>query len=92
MQCRHPEACSVYGTYWCPGFRDVNRSCLSGGTKHFRSTLSNQPAPDWRRPICIWALCTRSAHAHYLFTSTVNTNLSSSPFPPPPQRLLRTAP
>lgn len=45
MQCRHPEACSVYGTYWCPGFRDVNRSCLSGGTKHLRSTLSNSTSP-----------------------------------------------
>lgn len=88
-QCRHPEACSVYGTYWwCPGFRDVV-------FLEARSTLgrrcTNQPAPDWRRSICTWPHCARVRPcALLLFISTINTHLSSSPFPPPPQRLLRT--
>lgn len=77
----------------CPASRAINRSvCPSiwtrGAPAQLGSTLSDQPQTGAGRLVPGHCARVRPWPSPYLFMSTVNTNLSSSPFPPP-QRLLR---
>lgn len=79
-QCRHPEACSVYGTYWwCPGFRDV--VFLEARSTLGRRCRINQPQTGAGQFVPGHTVHA-SAHAHYFCLSAPSTRIClPRPFP-----------